>query len=115
MNRRENHDRLVKLILVALTETNLCRVWEQPTGAAYRDNQLIRYGVVGSADISGILKNGKRLEIEVKTGKAVQSDRQINFMRMINNMGGHYYVARSVKGAVEYVLNLGLLYGLREA
>lgn len=62
---------------------------------------MVRYGVIGSADISGILKGGKRLEIEVKTGKAVQSPRQIAFMNMIRAMGGCYCVTRSVEDAVK--------------
>jgi hypothetical protein len=64
---------------------------------------LIRYGVKGSADISGILLNGKRLEVEVKTGRAVQQENQVAFMRMIQAMGGCYVVARSVADAIDLV------------
>jgi hypothetical protein len=77
------------------------RFWSQPTGAAYRNHTLIRYGVVGSADISGILLGGKRIEIEVKTGRAVQEAQQKSFESMIKMFGGIYFVARSVEGAIE--------------
>jgi hypothetical protein len=87
-----------------LSESGLCKVWPQPTGAAYRDGELIRYGLKGSADISGILKiSGTRIEIEVKTGKAVQQENQRHFQAMILAMGGLYFVARSVEDALSYV------------
>jgi len=57
----------------------------------------------GSADISGILRGGKRIEIEVKTGRAVQQQNQKDFQRMIEMMGGYYYVARSVQDAITFV------------
>jgi len=86
-----------------LSESGLCKVWPQPTGAAYRDGELIRYGLKGSGDISGILLGGTRLEIEVKTGKAVQQENQRHFQAMILAMGGLYFVARSVEDALLYV------------
>lgn len=101
------HDRIVLEIIVALSATGLCRVWSQPTGAAYREGMLIRYGLKGSADISGImLGSGKRLEIEVKTGRAVQQTNQINFQRMIISFGGLYLVARSVEDALRFVKSM---------
>jgi len=102
-SHRLAHDRLVYEIIRALSATGLGRFWSQPTGAAYRDDQLIRYGVIGSADISGIVRGGKRFECEVKTGKAVQSPRQKNFQAMIVMMGGHYFVAHSIDEAVSYL------------
>lgn len=100
---RAEHDRLVDQIIKALSATRLGKFWSQPTGAAYRNNVLVRYGVIGSADISGIMVGGKRIEIEVKTGKAEQSEGQKNFESMIKMMGGFYFVARSVSEAVESV------------
>lgn len=102
-NRTTAHDNLVWMIVLALSETGLCRVWPSPTGAAYRNNRLIRYGLKGSADITGILIGGRRLEIEVKTGNAVQAENQIRFAKMIQKYGGYYHVARSVEDAVAFV------------
>lgn len=45
--------------------------------------------------------DGRRLEVEVKTGKAVQQDNQKNFQSMITKMNGVYFVARSVEDALE--------------
>lgn len=97
------HDNLVNKIIKALSETGLGRFWQQPTGAAYRGDELIRYGLVGCADISGIIIGGKRIEIEVKTGKAVQSPQQKNFEAMIKMYGGFYFVCHSVDEAVNCI------------
>lgn len=96
----QEHDQLVIKIILALAETELCKCWQQPTGAAYRKGQLIRYGLKGSADISGIVRGGRRLEIEVKTGQAKQHGAQPAFERMITEFGGIYFVARSVEDAL---------------
>lgn len=87
-----------------MTETKLCKCWSQPTGAAYRDGQLIHYGIKGAADISGITIDGRRLEVEVKTGKAVQQQNQKRFEAMITDMGGIYFVARSVDDAIKHLI-----------
>jgi len=103
MDRSAAHEKLVDALLVALSKAGDCRVWRQPTGAAYRDGKLVRYGVLGSADISGIMRNGKRLEIEVKTGRGVQTERQKAFQSVIANFGGLYLVARDVESVVNLV------------
>lgn len=91
-------------ILLALNKTGLGRFWENPTGVAFRPNMPpIHYGFKGSADITGILVGGKRIEIEVKTGKAVQQDNQKRFQAMIAGFGGFYFVARSIEEAVTYI------------
>jgi len=58
--------------------------------------RVIKYGLAGSADITGILKNGKRVEIECKTGKGKLHLRQKAFQKMILDHEGIYIVARSV-------------------
>ena len=59
------------------------------------------FGKKGSADITGILKNGIRLEIEVKDRDGKQSDEQIEFERMIKQNNGIYILARSVDDVVD--------------
>jgi hypothetical protein len=103
MDRGEAHERLVDDLLLALSATGVCRVWRQPTGAAFRDDRLVRYGTVGSADISGVIRGGTRLEVEVKTGRGVQSKNQLAFEKMITAMGGLYIVARDVETVVNRV------------
>ena len=54
----------------------------------------MQYGLKGSADLTGITNLGIRLEIEIKTGKSVQSEAQKNFMEMIRAQNGIYIVCR---------------------
>lgn len=70
------------------------------------DDRIVRVGVKGAADISGLLRDrsgkGIRLEIEVKTGSGRQSPDQKNYQRMIESLGGLYFLARSVSQALEF-------------
>lgn len=56
------------------------------------------YGRKGSADITGILPGGRRLEIECKAGKGRLSPEQVTFLDMITEQGG---MARCVYSADE--------------
>lgn len=89
------------------------RLWRANTGAAIdRTGRMIRFGVSGQADVSGIIGptfgdgswSGTRLEIEVKTAKGKQSDEQRAFGDMIQNFGGVYILARSAED-VQIVLD----------
>ena len=66
----------------------------------------IRFGMVGQADITGIMLGGRRLEIEVKAPAGKQSPEQVNYQRMIEKHGGRYILARSVQD-VEQGLSSG--------
>jgi hypothetical protein len=97
----ERHNLCVNQILAVLNLARCGRFWHQPTGAAYREGKLIHYGLKGCADISGILKGGYRVEIEVKTGKAKQQINQKHFEKNIHMWGGIYFVARSPEDALK--------------
>jgi hypothetical protein len=99
---------LVSAVLLALGQRTDLRVWRQNTGALKDSNgRLVRYGLVGSGDISGILAGGRRLEIECKVGKGRQSEHQRAFGEMIQRYGGVYLVVRSVEDAVDGVTVFG--------
>lgn len=72
------------------------RAWRSNSGLARSADRAIRFGIPGQADISGILRGGRRLEIEVKSSKGTQSKRQKVFQRVIEQFGGLYILARSV-------------------
>lgn len=99
------HKKLKNDILVALSKIPGVVVWPQETGVARSmdGERVIKFGLVGSADITGILRGGTRLEVECKTGNATQSVEQKNFERMINRNQGLYIVARSVLDATNAV------------
>lgn len=86
------HAETIKQILALCGALPYCRMWPHNTGAtATADKKrFIRYGLKGSADISGILAGGRSLWIEVKTGDARQSRRQVDFQTMIEKFGGVY-------------------------
>jgi hypothetical protein len=99
-------------IIRALGANKKIRLWPQNTGTAFRNKRIIKYGLIGSADISGIIFPGFRLEIEVKTGNAVQSPQQKNFQKMIEDLGGIYILAHSVSEANDKLQEISRIRGL---
>ena len=99
----EEHTRILKETLLLLGGSNFCRVWRQETGMALniRTGTPFKYGLVGGADIIGILNDGRFLAIEIKSGNAVQSKEQKNFEAMIKKFGGVYFVATSCDEALK--------------
>lgn len=89
---------LVQAILREFGARHDMRIWRQNTGAAVdKRGALVRFGVPGQADISGImLPSGRRIEIEVKGPRGVQSADQRNWQAMIERFGGIYILARSI-------------------
>lgn len=72
------------------------RIGETITMELISDLERIAFGIIGSADLSGILSDGRRLEIEAKAARGRQSGQQQNFQRMIERFNGAYILARSV-------------------
>lgn len=74
------------------------RLWRQNTGVARMGpDRVVRFGVPGQADLTGILPGGRRLEIEVKSPTGQQTPEQRNYQRMVERFGGVYVLARSVE------------------
>ena len=80
--------------------------WPNQTGMAWRDDRPVRFGKKGSGDIIGCLPRllnvegspllvGVHLEVECKTGEAVQTKKQKAHMRAVLGCGGIYLVIRS--------------------
>jgi hypothetical protein len=84
-------------ILRAFGTKRWMRLWRANTGVARIGNRVVRFGVPGQADLTGILPDGRRLEIEVKSPAGTQTEDQHNFQRMIERFGGVYVLARSVE------------------
>lgn len=59
--------------------------------------RVVSVNLPGAADITGILRGGRRLEVEVKSATGRQSGKQRAFERMVTAMGGVYLVARTVE------------------
>ena len=94
----------------ALTTAILAGITERGLGRAWRSNRIdamavgrggnmrrVSAGINGQADITGILIDGRRIEIEVKIGHDKQSPGQLAFAAMIEDHHGVYIVARDLE------------------
>jgi len=70
------------------------RIWRANVGVARIGDRIVRFGVPGQADLTGILRDGRRLEIEVKSPTGRQTPDQQAFGRMIERFNGIYILAR---------------------
>lgn len=86
---------------LAYLQVNRIMAWRNSTGAtkttrADGSTGFLRFGSVGSADIIGILCDGRFLAVECKSAKGKLSDPQRVFMADIRKYGGVAIVARSM-------------------
>lgn len=93
-----------KQILAWLNIHPHVRVWRQNTGATKIGSRFLRFGHTGQADITGILRGGRRLEIEVKAEGGRVSPEQAEFGRMVEEFGGLYILAYSLDDVMERLL-----------
>jgi len=70
--------------------------WRQNTGTLFVGGQPVSFGHPGAGDITGILPDGRRLEVECKSPTGRQSAKQKEFQRQIEINNGVYILARSV-------------------
>jgi len=69
--------------------------WRNNSGTLWTDGQPISFGYPGSADITGILPDGRRLEVETKSSTGKQSAKQKHFQAQIEKNHGVYLLVRS--------------------
>ena len=87
---------LVQQILIEFGSLPGMRIWRVNTGAAIRPGGgLVRFGLPGMADISGIIAGGQRIEVEAKTRTGKQRKEQVAWQKMIEGLGGLYILART--------------------
>lgn len=105
---------MVSQVLREIGSLPTVRLWRANAGAARdpRSGRVVRFGVPGQADLSGILLQpvtcehcghvqhvGRRLEVECKSATGRQSEQQRAFQAMVERFGGLYVLARSVEDA----------------
>lgn len=94
---RGDESALIRAVLLAIGARPDLRVWRQNVGVARMPSgRIVRFGIPGAADISGILHGGRRLEIECKSDTGRLSPLQYRFRRVIQHHSGLYILARSV-------------------
>lgn len=79
--------------------------WRQNTGAARAGDRLVRFGIPGQSDITGVIC-GRRIEIECKSETGRQTPEQRNFQDWIEYGGGYYLLARSAADVLPTVREL---------
>lgn len=72
------------------------RLWRANVGVARIGGRVVSFGIPGQADLTGIVPDGRRLEIEVKSAVGRQSPQQRSFQEMIERFHGIYILAKSV-------------------
>lgn len=109
----DNPSRLVYDVLRAWGSRPELRIWRANTGAGYPpgSRRLVYFGLPGTPDIIGILKGGRWLGIECKTGGAILNTDQRVFKKMIEELGGLYILARSVEDVDRALAGVGLTKG----
>jgi hypothetical protein len=99
---------VVAAILLGIgKEFPLIKAWRSNTGS-FKDErgQFVKFGLVGSADISGIIGPvGIRLEIECKAVRGKQTVQQRCFEDMIVAAGGVYILAWTWESCRAWLLN----------
>ena len=102
---RERH--VQNEILRAFGTKRWMRIWRANVGVARMGSRVVRFGVPGQADLTGILPDGRRLEVEAKSATGRQSIAQRNFQHLIERFGGLYVLARSVEDVRLALVNAG--------
>jgi len=98
---RRSEKSVMSEVMQALSGRGDLRAWRNNVGAARDGGRFVRFGLPGSADITGILNDGRRLEIEVKAPGGRLSEKQKNFGAMIQKFGGVFFVVRSAAELLE--------------
>ncbi len=72
------------------------RIWRMNVGMGKTlGGQMVRFGIPGMADLTGLVACGRRLEVEVKGPTGRQSAEQRTWERVVTGLGGLYCLARS--------------------
>jgi len=95
-------------ILRAFGTLPCLRLWRANVGVARVGTRVIRFGIPGQADLTGILPDGRRLEIEVKSSTGRQTPEQLAFQNMIEKFHGIYILARSTNDVRQRLAALGI-------
>lgn len=70
--------------------------------------RFVKFGKKGCADITGLLKDGRRIEVECKVGKNKQSPEQLDFQRIIEENNGVYLLVYSAQELLDKITAMGI-------
>ena len=69
--------------------------FRQNTGMVWAGSHPVRFGTPGAGDITGLMPDGRRLEIECKSASGKQSDTQKRFEELMRRNNGIYLLVYS--------------------
>ena len=95
MNNTKKHEEFLKKVMLKIQEMYPGSVvMKNNTGVLKSEKgYYVKYGMVGSSDlICCIAPHGRFVGIEIKTGRARQSDQQKKYEKAINKAGGRYFI-----------------------
>lgn len=115
MRRMLTHNDALKLMLIELSRCG-CMVARRDVGL-FTDwrGRPRRVGVLGEADIQGVMPGGRALGVEIKTGKAEQSKQQKAWSRRFKEMGGKFILARILEHGDEKKIVKGIDFSDRKS
>lgn len=91
---------ILRAILDYLIRIKHIYCWRNNSGAMVKDDHFVRFGKVGSADILGVLPDGKFLAIEVKRPGGKTTPAQDDFLALVRKNGGVAIVAHGVEDVI---------------
>lgn len=104
MSGSERHRKLKNAIRKALGPWRDVACFNNESGVAKTNGRYVRYGLgEGGADLICLVYPGRWVELEIKTGKARLQRNQKARKRLVERLGGAYYVVRSLEEAIEAI------------
>ena len=96
----------VQRVVLAYLHAKGLFVWRQNNTGLF-DPRIGRYrpstGLLGVADILGVLPDGKFLAIECKSTTGKPSEPQVTFLANVNARGGRAFIVRSLEDLKEHI------------
>lgn len=90
---------VIRSVSAYVKRCRLC-MWRQNTGSMSREYNgkvsYVKFGLKGAADFTGILPDGRRIEVECKRPGGRQSPDQRAFQQMIEKNNGVYILVESL-------------------
>ncbi len=100
---KQSEKAIQKFILEYLQTNRIGYFWRNNTGAMKTKASFVKFGLVGSADILGLLC-GRFVAIECKEQGCTKLDpAQEKFKAEIDRNGGYYYLANDVDEFVNWI------------
>lgn len=100
---------VIRAVSAYVKRCRLC-LWRQNTGSMSREyngkTSYVKFGLKGAADFTGILPDGRRIEVECKRPGGRQSPDQRAFQLMIERNGGVYLLVESLDEFVRKITEL---------